>query len=71
MSSNYSIIVDKGERHEYCVRNIYRALLPGPNSTFNHFIEKSKGYCDTVTESLEEYLNHSSTEKYNNMVSEK
>ena len=31
MSSNYSIIIDKGERHEYYVRRIFRCLFSGPN----------------------------------------
>ena len=32
MYSNYSIIIDKVERHEDCVRHIFRNLLLGPNS---------------------------------------
>ena len=35
MSSYYSIIIDKVERHEYYVCHIFRALFTGPNSTFN------------------------------------
>ena len=31
MSSNYSIIIDKGERHEDYVRHIFRDPLSGPN----------------------------------------
>ena len=38
MSSNYSIIIDKGEHHEDYVRRILRYILAGPNSTFNCFI---------------------------------
>ena len=52
MSSNSSIIFDKVESHEYYVHHIFRALLLGPNSTFNCFIERSKYYWDTVTEFL-------------------
>ena len=42
MSSNYTIIVDKGESNEDYVRHIFRDLLSGTNSTFNHFIERAK-----------------------------
>ena len=35
MSSNYSIIVDKGEHHKDYGRHIFRFLLLGPNSTSN------------------------------------
>ena len=30
MSSNYSIIIDKGERHNNCARHIFRDILSGP-----------------------------------------
>ena len=41
MSSNYSIGLDKGQRHEDYVRHIFRYLLSGPNSTFNFFIART------------------------------
>ena len=41
MSSNDSIRIDKGERHEDYDRHIFRALLSGTNSTFNIFIEST------------------------------
>ena len=40
---NYSIIIDKGERYENYVSHIFRALLSGPNSTFNFFHRKDEG----------------------------
>ena len=42
MSGNYNTINYKGVRHEKFVYHIFRALLSGPNSTFNHFIEHSR-----------------------------
>ena len=68
MYSNYSIIIDKVEHHEDYVRKIFRALLLGPNSTFNNFIEIIKDDWDTLTEVLPGYLIHNDTEKYNNMA---
>ena len=47
MSSNYSIIIDKGEPQKDCVRHIFRDISSGPNSTFNHLIESTKDYWDT------------------------
>ena len=44
ISSNYLIIIYKGENHEDYVRLIFKDLLSGPNSTFNRFIEKAKDY---------------------------
>ena len=38
MSSDHSIIFDKGELHEDYVCHIYRDLLSGENSAFNSFI---------------------------------
>ena len=43
MYSNYSIIIDKVERHEDYVCHIFRVLLSGPNQNFNSFIEITKG----------------------------
>ena len=37
MSSNYSIIIEKAELHEYYSCHIFRSLLPGTKSTFNDF----------------------------------
>ena len=48
ISSNYSIIIDKVKHREYSIRHIFRNLLPGPNSNFNHFIERYRYDCDTV-----------------------
>ena len=42
MSSNHSIILDKGERYEGYAIHIFRALLSGPNSYFKNFIEGAK-----------------------------
>ena len=42
MSSNYSINIDIGERHEDYIRRIFRDLLTGPNSTLDCFIEINK-----------------------------
>ena len=50
MSSNYSIIIDKGGRHEYYVCHILRDILSGPNSTFNSLIEIDKDAWYTGTE---------------------
>ena len=61
MSSNYSIIVDKGEIHEGYFCHIFKALFLGPNSTFNHFIENTKDDWDTGTEVPEGELIQNST----------
>ena len=45
MSSNYSIVIDEGERHEDYVRHIFKDISSGPNSTFNCFIERTNGDC--------------------------
>ena len=50
MSSNYSINVDTGERHEDYVRRIFRDLLTGTDSTFGCSIERAKDYWETVRE---------------------
>ena len=50
MSSKYSIVIDKGVRHEDYVIHISRDLLPGPNSTLNIFIKRTNKDWDTVTE---------------------
>ena len=42
MFSNYSIVIDKVERHEDCIGHIFRDILSGPNSTLNHSIESTK-----------------------------
>ena len=42
ISSNYSIIIYKGERCEDYIIHIFRGLLSGTNSTFNIFIESTK-----------------------------
>ena len=42
ISSNYSILIDKGELHEEYNRHVFRDILSGPNSTFNCFIENYK-----------------------------
>ena len=52
MSSKYTIIIDKGECHEDYVWHIFRALLSGPNSTFNCFIEIKKDDWDTGLDRL-------------------
>ena len=71
MYPNYSIILDKGELYDDYVRHIYRALLSGPNSTFNCFIGSSKDDWDIGTEVLGGELIHNTTENYNNMVAAK
>ena len=50
MSSYYSIIVNNAELHKDYFRHIFRDLLPGPNSTFNSFIENIKYNWDTRRE---------------------
>ena len=50
MSSNYSIIVDRGELHEDYVSHIFRSLLLDPNSTFNSFIKRTKDDWETGTD---------------------
>ena len=71
MSSNSSIIFDKVESHEYYVHHIFRALLLGPNSSFNSFINIAKDDWDTVTELSSGEHNHNDTKKYNGTASEK
>ena len=41
-SSNYSTIIDKGERHGDYVTHILMDILSGKNSTLNRFIENTK-----------------------------
>ena len=43
MSSNYYIIIDKGELHKDYVCHIFRFLLSDTNSNLNCFIESTKG----------------------------
>ena len=50
ISSNYSIIIDKGERYYYYVHRIFRDPVLGPNSTFNSFIDRAKYDWDRGTE---------------------
>ena len=50
MSSNYSINIYTGERHEGYVRLIFTDLLKGPDSSFDFFIEITKYYCETGRE---------------------
>ena len=50
MSSNYSINIDIGERHEDYIRRIFRDLLTGPNSTSDCFIESTKYDWETSRE---------------------
>ena len=38
MSSNYTIIIDKGGHHEDYFFHIFRVIFSGPNTTFNSFI---------------------------------
>ena len=38
MSSNYTIVIDEGEQHEYYVHYLFRDLFFGSNSTFNCFV---------------------------------
>ena len=71
MSSNCFIIIDGVECHEDYVRYIFRALLSGPNSTFNNFIWSTKDDWDTGREVTAGELIQNDTEKYNNMASEK
>ena len=49
MSLNDSILLDKGERREDYVRNIFMDLLSGPRSNLNIFIENNKGHWETET----------------------
>ena len=65
MYSNYSIIIDKGECHEYYVHHNFRDIFSWPKSTFNHFVVILKDYWETVTEVSSEELTHNATEKYN------
>ena len=71
MSSNYSIIIDKRECHEDFVRQIFRALFTGPNSTFNRFIQRTKDDWYMGEEVPEGELSHNATQKYNDMVAGK
>ena len=71
MSSNYSIIIDKGERYEDYVRHIFRDIFSGPNSTFNRFIEMYKDDWDKVIEFIEVDLIRNDTKNYNNILAAK
>ena len=68
MSSNYSIIIDKGELPKDYVFHIFRYLLSGTNSISNIFIERTKDGWDTGTEVPAVELIHNDTYKYNNTV---
>ena len=69
MSGNYNTINYKGVRHEKFVYHIFRALLSGPNSTFNHFIEHSRDEWDIGTYIDSGDLIQNETKKYNNTAS--
>ena len=69
MPSNYSIVIDKVDRHEYYVRHIFRSLLSVPKSTFNTFIEKAKDDWETKIEFAERKLFQNANYRYNNTVS--
>ena len=71
ISSNYSIIIDKGEHHKDYVWHILRDILSGKISTPNYFIEMTKDDWDTGTELTAGELINDATEKYNNTVSAK
>ena len=71
MYSNYSIILDKGESHEYFVCHIFRAILSGPNLTFNHFIEISKDYWDIGTDVSSGERIYNASDNYNNILATK
>ena len=53
------------------MHRIFRALLLGPNSTFNSFTELFKGEFHTRTEVEEGGLIQKATENYNNIVAAK
>ena len=53
------------------MHRIFRALLLGPNSTFNIFTELFKGEFHTRTEVEEGGLIQKATENYNNIVAAK
>ena len=71
MNSNDSIIIDKGERHDYCVGDIFRAILSGKNSAFNCFIERTKDDWYTRKYFIAVDLIKNATKKYNNTVAAK
>ena len=71
MSSNQSIIIDKGEHYEDYVRHIFRYLLSGPNPTFDCLIERTKYDWGTITEFLSGYIINNAIQKYNNLVASK
>ena len=49
MSSKYTIILDKGRRHEYYTHNLLiNSIISGKKSTFNHSIKKTKQEWDIV-----------------------
>ena len=52
MSSNYTIIIDKGERHWYYVCRIFRDILSGPNPNFNNLIEIKNDDWDTGSKTV-------------------
>ena len=59
------------ECHKDYVKHIFRAILSGQNSNFNHFIEKSNNDWDTVTGVLKRDLIQNSTDKYNTVEAAK
>ena len=71
MFPNYSIIIDKWERHKDYVRKIFRALLSVPNGNFNRFIESTKDDWDTLIYLTAGELIQNFTDKHNNVASAK
>ena len=68
ISSNYSIIIDKGELHKYYVGHIFRAILSRPNSNFGSFFIE-QGLLKHRIEFLAGNLIKDTTEQYNSMIS--
>ena len=71
MSGNYTTILQKGVTHEDYVRHLFRALLSGPNSSLNCYIERCKDDWDTGADVTPDSLIQVAKEKYNNMVAQK
>ena len=71
MTSNYTIIVENGERHEDYSWHIFKAIISGSNSIFNNFIWWSKSYRYKVIYIKARELIGNATDKYNNMLAAK
>ena len=59
------------QHNDYYVLHIFRDTFSGQNSTFNHFIERTKDDRDTCTEVPSLEIIQNATDNYKNLVASK